>query len=74
VSRAQTAVELAWGIWALAIGDWRLGIRDWRPVLSGAEGLELDDALARLKGLQRADGSWGGNPFITAIAMLASEK
>jgi hypothetical protein len=43
----------------LAWGIWAL--RDW--------GLEIGDALIRLNVLQRADGSWDGNPLITAIAM-----
>ncbi|MBM3127759.1 MAG: hypothetical protein FJ009_03890 [Chloroflexi bacterium] len=47
----------------LAWGIWAL--REW--------GLEIGDSLARLNALQRADGSWDGNPFITAIAM-ASQK
>ena len=31
-------------------------------------------AWSRLEQLQRADGSWNSNPFITAIAMLALES
>jgi hypothetical protein len=31
-------------------------------------GLEIGDCSTRLNALQRADGSWEGNPFITAIA------
>jgi hypothetical protein len=42
----------------LAWGVWAM--REWR--------LEIRDSLARLNALQRADGSWEGNPFITAIA------
>lgn len=38
-------------------------LRDW--------GEETGDWVARLNTLQRADGSWNGNPFITAIAELA---
>jgi squalene cyclase len=33
----------------------------------------VSDALVRLNALQRADGSWGGNPFITAVARLANK-
>ncbi|MBI5651730.1 MAG: hypothetical protein HZC40_14995 [Chloroflexi bacterium] len=41
---------------------WTLvALRDWQ--------LEIEDVRARLNALQRADGSWQGNPFITAIAM-----
>jgi squalene cyclase len=39
--------------------------RDWNS--------EVGDAIARLNALQSADGSWGGNPFITAIA-LSSQR
>ncbi len=45
----------------LAWGIW--GLRG-HPELSG-------DAPARLNALIRADGSWDGNPFISAIAVLA---
>jgi hypothetical protein len=34
-------------------------------------GVDVGDALARLNALQDPDGSWQGNPFITAIAMKA---
>lgn len=46
----------------LAWGIWAL--RDWQ--------MEIGDAMARLKALQRADGSWDGNPFITAVAMTSA--
>jgi squalene cyclase len=36
---------------------------DWRA--------DTGDALSRLNALQNADGSWNGNPFITAIAIKA---
>jgi hypothetical protein len=35
---------------------------------------DVGDAMARLRALQRADGSWQGNPFITSIALLASKE
>lgn len=35
--------------------------------------VEMSDALQRLNAMQRTDGSWDGNPFITAIAM-SSQK
>jgi len=35
--------------------------------------LEVENWIAHLNRLQSADGSWAGNPFITAIAMLAQE-
>jgi len=45
--------------WAMwGLGEWRVEIGDWR---------------ARLNTMQNADGSWQGNPFITAIA-LTSQK
>ncbi|MCX7839623.1 MAG: terpene cyclase/mutase family protein [Anaerolineae bacterium] len=56
LDQARTSAELAWGIWAMRA--WRLEIRD----------LEIRDWAARLNALQHADGSWEGNPFITAIA------
>jgi squalene cyclase len=40
-------------------------LRDW--------GFEIGDSRARLNALQRADGSWDGNPFLTAI-VLTSQK
>ena len=55
VARAHTAAELAWGIYAL---------QSWEVEVSEA-------VLQRLNALQRADGSWDSNPFMTAIAMLA---
>ncbi len=42
------------------------GLRDW--------GLETKDWLAQLNSLQGADGSWNGNPFSTAIAILAQRS
>lgn len=54
--QARTSAELAWGVWAMR--EWRLEIRD----------LEIRDWVGRLNALQRADGSWEGNPFITAVA------
>jgi hypothetical protein len=36
--------------------------------------VDVGDAVARLNALQSADGSWHGNPFITAIAAIASQK
>jgi len=36
--------------------------------------VDVGSWLARLNALQSADGSWSGNPFITAIAMLAQAK
>ena len=53
-ARAQTPIELAWGIYAL---------RDWQ--------VDVGAAPSRLNALQGADGSWSGNPFITATAVLA---
>ncbi len=38
-------------------------LRDWR--------VDIGDALARLVALQSADGSWNGNPFLTAIALTS---
>ncbi len=38
-------------------------LRDWR--------VDTGDAPSRLNASQSADGSWNGNPFITAAAMLA---
>jgi hypothetical protein len=38
-------------------------LRDWN--------VDVGDASSRLSALQSADGSWSGNPFITATAMLA---
>jgi hypothetical protein len=35
-------------------------------------GMETGDWLAQLNNLQLADASWQGNPFVTAIAILAS--
>jgi squalene cyclase len=40
-------------------------LRDWN--------VDVGDAIARLNALQSADGSWSGNPFITATA-VASQK
>lgn len=57
IDKAQTPSELAYGIWAMRRFAWRLEIRDW---------------VARLNSLQLADGSWQGNPFITAIAVIAN--
>ncbi len=56
-TQAHTAVELAWGAYAL---------RGWN--------LAIDDLLAGLKARQESAGSWQGNPFITAIAAIASQK
>ncbi len=39
-------------------------LREW--------GVDVAEALARLNALQEPSGSWQGNPFITAIAELAS--
>lgn len=47
----------------LAWGVWAL--RAW--------GADIGDALTRLNALQRADGSWDGNPFITAIAAISQK-
>ncbi len=44
---------------AWAIGSWRLEVGSW---------------IGRLTSLQRVDGSWEGNPFYTAIALLAQEQ
>jgi hypothetical protein len=41
-------------------------LRDWS--------VDVGDALTRLNALQDADGGWQGNPFITAIAAIASQK
>jgi len=41
-------------------------LRDWR--------VDVGDAPTRLNGLQNDDGSWRGNPFITAIAAMANQK
>jgi squalene cyclase len=41
------------------------GLRNW--------GADVGDAIARLNVLQRADGSWSGNPFITAIARTSQK-
>ena len=38
-------------------------LRDWS--------VDVGDAIARLNALQSADGSWSGNPFITATAIKA---
>lgn len=51
---AETPAELAWGIFALRSIELEMETGDW---------------TARLNTLQRTDGSWNGNPFITAIAM-----
>ena len=40
-------------------------LRDWK--------VEAGDAIGRLKARQSADGSWSGNPFYTATALLALE-
>lgn len=40
-------------------------LRDWS--------VEIGDAVARLNALQSADGSWGGNPFVTAIARTSQK-
>ena len=42
-----------------ALSDWGIENRDW---------------VTRLAVLQGADGSWAGNPFLTAIAMLAQKN
>ncbi len=47
----------------LAWGIWAL--EDW--------GLGIGDSLTRLNALQRADGSWEGNPFLTAIAWTSQK-
>ena len=41
-----------------------VALRDWS--------IETGDALARLSALQNADGSWQANPFIAAVAEMAS--
>jgi hypothetical protein len=41
-------------------------LRDWS--------VDAGDAPARLNALQSDDGSWQGNPFITAIAAIANQK
>jgi sporulenol synthase len=38
-------------------------LREWQQVVG--------DSIARLNSMQGADGSWSGNPFITAIATLS---
>ncbi len=40
----------------------------WGILALRAWSADVGDALARLDALQRADGSWEGNPFVTAIA------
>lgn len=62
LTNAQTPAELAWGIYAL-----RESTLD-----AGNLKLEIGDWVARLNALQNADGSWNGNPFITAIAIQAA--
>ncbi len=57
MTSANTAVELAWGAYAL---------RDWN--------IATDDLIAGLKARQESAGGWQGNPFITAIAAIASQK
>lgn len=59
----NTPSDLAWAMWALR--EWKLNVGSWM--------LEIESARARLNAMQQADGSWQGNPFITAIAM-ASQK
>ena len=54
----RRAVDQARTAAELAWGIWAL--REW--------GFEIGDSVARLNALQRADGSWDGNPFITALA------
>ncbi|MDE3089958.1 MAG: terpene cyclase/mutase family protein [Chloroflexota bacterium] len=46
----------------------------WGIYALRGQGDDLADALARLVALQSADGSWQGNPFITAIAATGSQK
>jgi len=42
-----------------------LALREWA--------IDVGDALNRLNALQASDRSWQGNPFITAVAILASK-
>jgi hypothetical protein len=42
-----------------------VALREWN--------VDVSDALNRLKALQLDDGSWQGNPFITAVAMIANK-
>ena len=60
---AKTPAELVWGIYAFR--DWQLEV--------GSLKLEIGNLIARLNSLQSPDGSWSGNPFITAIAMLGQK-
>jgi hypothetical protein len=43
----------------------------WRAWYWKTRGASLERARAALNALQRADGSWDGNPFTTAVAHLA---
>ncbi len=68
---ARTSAELAWGVWAardwrLEVGEWALDARRWT--------LDIGRWIERLKSLQRADGSWEGNPCYAAIALLAQNQ
>jgi hypothetical protein len=46
----------------------------WGTYALRDRGVETKDSLARLNSLQGADGSWNGNPFSTAIAVLAQRS
>ena len=59
----RDAVERARTAAELAWGI--LGLRAWS--------IDVGDAMMRLNALQVSDGSWQGNPFMTAIA-IASQK
>lgn len=36
--------------------------------------IDVSDAVTRLNAMQNTDGGWQANPFITAVAMIASQK